>query len=885
MRLLDGVWPASPSWLRSVTAVWLVVSLALGACSRAHYRRQADDETYAAISEKARGPAWDLRPFNIVRGPQSRLYDPTNPDRPAMPPDDPSSHELMHYVDGKRGYPHWHRNGDVGFVDAECWRRYLPYDEQGQVVLDLQAAVQVALTNSRVYQTELEDLYLSALDVTFERFRFDTQFFSTNATLFTADGRARPGSGGRSSSELRTETTLDARRLNAIGGELVVGLANSIVWQFSGDNTETNTTLLDFGLVQPLLRFSGRARVLERLTQSERTLLANVRQMQQFQQGFFTEIAVGRDAGDGPVRGAGLQGVGGAGLGIGGTFGATVGGYLGLLQTQQQIRNLASNVAGLRDSLVQLQELYEAGRIRNPLQVEQARQALYNGQSRLLTTKVNYETRLDAFKVQLGLPPELQVVASDPYLDRFRLIDDPLTELQEQVITLLNEVRDPASRDDADVLERLVSRAAALKELVSAQQVIVRQDFAAQLESLAARREQLEGLLRRPEVVSGEVDVEPYLPSGLDARVERRRDNLEQLEHGLDEIWLQLEKLRAAALQAAPAETRKQLVEALTELSGRLLELSLAQAGARLDSVVLPPVELTPPEAFEIARRNRRDWMNARAALVDAWRQIEFDANALLSGLNVLFSGDIRSTDDNPVRFRDTTGRLRVGVEFDAPLTRLLERNVYRDSQIQYQRARRNYMLFEDRISQSLRNVLRVIELNKLNFELRRAAVIVAIRQVDLARERLREPPRGIEGATISPTTARDLVSALSDLLDAQNDFLSIWVNYEASRMSLDLELGTMQLDERGVWIDPGRIDAGRETTAHQAGPNHDAAEFEQLPGEYIPPPAGRDFELPAPDVSEQPERGGGFISEIVVPIDVAKNPGILSVNGVQKQK
>ena len=56
-------------------------------------------------------------------------------------------------------------------------------------------------------------------------------------------------------------------------------------------------------------------------------------------------------------------------------------------------------------------------------------------------------------------------------------------------------------------------------------------------------------------------------------------------------------------------------------------------------------------------------------------------------------------------------------------------------------------------------------------------------------------------------TAARDAVSALSDLLDAQNNFLGIWVQYEVLRRSLDLDLGTLQLDSEGLWIDPGKID------------------------------------------------------------------------------
>jgi hypothetical protein len=55
-------------------------------------------------------------------------------------------------------------------------------------------------------------------------------------------------------------------------------------------------------------------------------------------------------------------------------------------------------------------------------------------------------------------------------------------------------------------------------------------------------------------------------------------------------------------------------------------------------------------------------------------------------------------------------------------------------------------------------------------------------------------------------TAARDAVSALSDLLAAQNAFLAQWAAYEALRRGLDLDLGTMQLDGEGIWIDPGSI-------------------------------------------------------------------------------
>jgi hypothetical protein len=39
-------------------------------------------------------------------------------------------------------------------------------------------------------------------------------------------------------------------------------------------------------------------------------------------------------------------------------------------------------------------------------------------------------------------------------------------------------------------------------------------------------------------------------------------------------------------------------------------------------------------------------------------------------------------------------------------------------------------------------------------------------------------------------------------LRSTQNNFMSVWLNYHATRMRLSRELGIMQLDEEGRWID-----------------------------------------------------------------------------------
>ena len=247
-----------------------VLGLVMG-CNRQYYRKQADNEAYALIAAKSRHVARPpLMPVRIDIDRQSRMFNPFDLDFQPMPVDDPASHRYMQCVDGRRGYPMWHAAGVTNTAENPDWWQFLPLNEEGVLVLDANTAVQIALLQSPDYQRQREQLYLSALDVSSERFRFDSQFFGGARSFLTFDGRLRgsnfrengspppsqvPGSStrfevGPNSRGLRD---LSLQRSFATGGELVAGVANSIVWELSGPNRQSASTILDFTLLQPLL--------------------------------------------------------------------------------------------------------------------------------------------------------------------------------------------------------------------------------------------------------------------------------------------------------------------------------------------------------------------------------------------------------------------------------------------------------------------------------------------------------------------------------------------------------------------------------------------------------------------------------------------------------
>src|SRR5439155_13946988 len=168
------------------------------------------------------------------------------------------------------------------------------------------------------------------------------------------------------------------------------------------------------------------------------------------------------------------------------------------------------------------------------------------------------------------------------------------------------------------------------------------------------------------------------------------------------------------------------------DLTRELIELQLLQAVARAETIEVNEVDVRLDAALDAARRYRRDWMNARAALVDSWRRLQFNADQLQAQLDVFMTGTMNNVDDKTFGLRSNTGTLRAGVQFDTPLNRMAERNTYRQSLIEYQQTRRNYYNFEDSVAQSLRNQLRQITAFQINFEINRMAVLEAARQIML---------------------------------------------------------------------------------------------------------------------------------------------------------
>ncbi len=767
-------------------------------------------------------------------------------------------------------------------------------------LLTLEQSVSLSYIHSRDYQAALETLYLAALQLTFQRFLFDVQFLGIGNRRPSSDNFATINPGGNTDQFLSTNR-IGVNQLLPGGGQWAVELVNNTLWLFGGGNGSSTTSVLSFSLVQPLLANGGRRFALEGLTQSERDVLYALRNFARYRMGFFTTVVSGGNT-------AGIAtGVPGVFTGTGPIpTPNSQGGYLGLLQQRQVILNQMANLRYLEERLdrvtvqvsqrpewvyqalpalpgdvvipealaprfrydedqkllywrgpmtpaerEQLVGLSAAGDFREAVDglfqladVETITQTVAQLQTQYAQQRIQlaqnerqYQDTLDAFKLVLGLPPDLQMSIDESLLDPFQLVATDLYALQDEIkgaveeFTVLDrDTPDPAKLKVALVrLEGLSTRVRTGGfDLIVRDRERAKADFPRYLAGLPNDEARL--------TASENFDRDGRLFATLQAAFAKVNATIGEVRTGLD-----AERPDPQALKGM-RDTLLDLREELLKIAGGL---QVVQIDFRLTQIRLNDFSLPLEEAVATGLENRQDLMNSRATVMDARRRLEVTANQLQSILNVVVAGDVRTRplsadNQNPFDFRADQSSIRAGVNFTAPVQLIQQRNAYRAAQIGYQQARRNYMRTEDQVKVDIRNAWRQLTVLRQNFELARDGVRYATIQLDIAIEQSNSPVAQGAGQQ-----GLNILQALSSVLNAQNQLIQTWVQYETNRLNIHNFMGILTLDGSGFWTDPFYQE--RLRAAEQAGAVLPAglpglatpAALPPLPGVATPPAEG----------------------------------------------
>ena len=258
----------------------------------------------------------------------------------------------------------------------------------------------------------------------------------------------------------------------------------------------------------------------------------------------------------------------------------------------------------------------------------------------------------------------------------------------------------------------------------------------------------------------------------VDALIELDPNDLIQLR-GLAEKTLEGIKAtseREISQTAPPADAPVELVPASREDAG--------------------PLEIDEDVAIKLALENRLDLQVAVGGVYDAQRQVVVRADALRAGLTLGGTARFADNDNDGALQPFNRGNYAALLTLDFPIERTRERNEYRNSLIDLERATRSVQSLEDQIKLSIRSELRTLLESRESLKIQAQSVFVA-------EKRVRSTRLFLEAGRIE---IRDLLDAQDALLSAQNSLTRAVVDYRIGELELQRDLDLLVVNEQGLW-------------------------------------------------------------------------------------
>jgi outer membrane protein TolC len=253
--------------------------------------------------------------------------------------------------------------------------------------INVNTAIDLAIQSSREYQNQKESLYLTALSLSETEFVFSPNFLARSTI-----------SGDRSSNGERSggvNSRLSVNQALRTGGSIGASFANDLLKFYTGNPRRSAVSTISVNLFQPLLRDAGSRVATENLKQAERNVAYAIRDFSHFQ----NEFAVN-----------------------------TVLDYFRLLQNKDIIRNRFLDYQSRTNQTVRLNRRLDAG-LETSVGIGQAQQAELSTRNSYINVIANYQTTLDRFKINLGLPLGVDLNLDDSALESLSQEGLPLLDM------------------------------------------------------------------------------------------------------------------------------------------------------------------------------------------------------------------------------------------------------------------------------------------------------------------------------------------------------------------------------------------------------------------------------------------------------------------------
>jgi len=203
--------------------------------------------------------------------------------------------------------------------------------------------------------------------------------------------------------------------------------------------------------------------------------------------------------------------------------------------------------------------------------------------------------------------------------------------------------------------------------------------------------------------------------------------------------------------------------------------------------LTIAPPTLSEAQAVAIANTLRLDLQTVRDQVEDARRQTKNASNGLLPDLNLTASAGTGSGGGSIIPRYDQLN-YSTGLNFEWPLDRVAERNTYRTSLINLDRAKRGVDTAEDLVAGQVRSSLRTVRQQQVVLAIQKSNIELATKRKEFSDIQFRD----------GKIDNRDYLDAETALLDAQNSFALALSNLEIAVLQYLRDTDQLRVDFQG---------------------------------------------------------------------------------------
>jgi len=382
--------------VRPSLCVFALLAIVVSGCTPVRYREAADKDTYRIIGEKQtqvfgkaeadftieKQPLPEfIRGLAPVEATQAEsevkpgaAQPASGPPAPAPVPTGFSEAEIEKLPDEERDKA----LESLLNLSSEDLAKLIVPPPPDAVKLTLAQSLQLAVVNSREFQSQKESLFLRTLTLTYQRHLWRPQLGLTTSATGERTGEEK---------SINADTKFSLGQAIASGAQIALNLGTNFAEFFTGDKRRAVSSLLSFTFTQPLLKGGGRLVAMESLTQAERNAVYEVRGFARYQKEF--SVGAAQD-------------------------------YYDVIKARDSLVNTFRNYISLWRGRIRDGALQKEAKLKL-LDVYEAEQAELSGRNAWIFAYQGYLDQLDGFKITpLGLPTEAPVILDENELEVLR---------------------------------------------------------------------------------------------------------------------------------------------------------------------------------------------------------------------------------------------------------------------------------------------------------------------------------------------------------------------------------------------------------------------------------------------------------------------------------